>query len=143
MNWTDWLYKHAELASQKSKDTTQVGAALVAPDGRTVLMTGYNGPPRGVRDDIPERSERPTKYLYASHAEANLIAHAARHGVRTDGCTVFTTHQPCAACCRTLIQAGIRSVVYGPGRFQALEAETEATHNMAREASMHMFTLLE
>ena len=41
------------------------------------LLTAYNGPPRGVQD-LAARRGRPAKYLWASHAEANLIAFAAR-----------------------------------------------------------------
>lgn len=132
--WQEYFMAFAKLAATKSKDSTQVGAVLVGPDGE-IRLTGYNGPPKGVLDSM-ERRERPTKYLYASHAEANIIAFAARQGIRTDGCTIYCTHHPCAACARTLIQAGVVAVVYGGGTFQALDAEREAVQNMAREAGI-------
>lgn len=113
MNWNDYYLGFAQHAAQKSKDTTKVGAVLVGPGGE-IRLTAYNGPPRGVRD-LPERFERPTKYLFASHAEANLIAFAAREGIRTEGCTVYVTHLPCASCAKALIQAGIDTVWYGNG----------------------------
>lgn len=74
MNWPEYLMGFAEQAARKSKDSTKVGAVLVTSEN-VAILTGYNGPPRGVKDK-PERFERPVKYLYASHAEANLIAHA-------------------------------------------------------------------
>jgi dCMP deaminase len=135
-NWPDYLMGFAQHASIKSKDTTQVGAILIDEEG-TVILTAYNGPPRGVQD-LPERRERANgvKYLYAAHAEANLIAFAARKGIRTDGCAVFVTHHPCAACARTLIQAGIRAVRYGPGSTSMPDEEFAAAAIMFREAGV-------
>lgn len=134
MNWPQYLYGFAAHAATKSKDTTQVGAALVGPEGE-VRLTAYNGPPRGV-EDRPERFERPRKYLFASHGEANLIAFAAREGIRTAGCSVYVTHHPCAACARTLIQAGVSAVYFGPGTTSMPAEEFEAADVMFREAGV-------
>ena len=95
ITFAEWYMRHAQLAACKSKDSTRVGAALISPEG-VVCLTSYNGPPRGVHDR-PERRERPAKYLYSSHSEANLVAFAARLGIQTAGCTVYTTHTPCAS----------------------------------------------
>lgn len=134
MNWHEYLYGFAAHAALKSKDSTQVGAALVGPD-REVRLTAYNGPPRNVRDHA-ERRERPTKYLFASHAEANLVAFAAREGISTKGCTVYVTHFPCASCARSLIQAGVASVVFGPGTTKIAEEEFAAARQMLLEANV-------
>lgn len=82
--------------------------------------------------------ERPTKYLFAAHGEANLISFAARRGVPTKGCRVYCTHISCAACARTLIQAGIVELVHGDGSFQAMETESSATRIMLAEAGVHV-----
>ncbi len=132
MDWDQYYMGFAAWASMKSKDTTKVGAILVDPDG-AIILTAFNGPPRGV-DDLPERFERPTKYMFASHAETNLITFAARRGITTKGCKVYCTHISCASCARTLIQAGVVELVYGDGNFQALAAEEEATKQMFYEA---------
>ncbi len=136
MNWTDYYMGFAQHAALKSKDSTQVGAVLVGPDGE-VRLTGYNGPPKGVLD-LPERRERPAKYLFASHAEANLVAFAAREGIRTAGCTVYVTHMCCAACARTLIQAGVVNVVVGPGTTSMPVEEFDAAAIMFREAGVRV-----
>jgi len=133
-SWQDWHMGAASHAATKSKDSTKVGAALVGPL-REVLLTAFNGPPIGVRD-APERFVRPAKYLYASHAEANLIAFAARRGIRTEGMTVFVTHCPCAACARSLIQAGIGEVVYGPGVTSMPDEDFDAALQMFEEAGV-------
>ena len=136
-HWQEYYMDFARLAATKSRDTTKVGAILVGPEGE-IRLTAFNGPPRGVRD-LPERFERPAKYLYASHAESNLIAFAAREGIRTKGCTVYSTHQPCAACTRTLIQAGVAKVIYGTSTFgpgSPYAAEMKAAETMFAEAGI-------
>lgn len=133
-SWTAYLFDFAWLAAKKSKDATKVGAVLVGPD-MEIRLTAYNGPPRGV-EDRPERFERPTKYLFASHAEANLIAFAAREGIRTRGCTVYVTHHPCAGCARTLIQAGVSAVRFGPGQTSMPAEEFAAAAIMFEEAGV-------
>ena len=134
MIWMEYLYGFAKHAAKKSKDPTQVGAALVGPD-REVRLTGFNGPPAGVLDS-PERRERPRKYLFASHAEANVIAFAAREGISTKGCTLYVTHAPCSACARSIIQAGITCVVFGGGVTCMPTEEFTAAQEMFKEAGV-------
>lgn len=139
--WQNYLMGFAKHAATKSKDSTKVGAVLVG-ENREVLLSAFNGPPMGV-EDRPERFERPTKYLFASHAEANLIAFAARRGIQTEGKAVYVTHMPCAACARTLIQAGITDVVYGSGTFVDLDAQQDAVLTMFREAEVDLSGFIE
>src|SRR3546814_836020 len=114
MNWDQYFIKMAELAATKSKDpSTKVGCVIVGPDN-AVRMTGYNGPPRGVLD-LPERFERPAKYLFTSHAECSAISLSARNGVAIDGCTMYVTHFPCNECAKMIVASGIRRLHYGPG----------------------------
>lgn len=133
-SWTDYLFGFAAHAATKSKDSTQVGAALVGPDGE-VRLTGFNGPPRGV-GDMPERRERPAKYLFSAHAEANTVAFAAREGIRTKGSRLYVTHFPCSACARLIIQAGIVEVCVGPGTTSMPPEEFEAAETMFGEAGV-------
>lgn len=109
--WSARFLDMARLVASWSKDSTQVGAVAVSP-ARAVLETGYNGIARGVRD-LPERMQRPAKYLWTSHAEENLVAHAARQ--RLEGATVYVTHLCCSRCARMLINAGVARVVCGDG----------------------------
>lgn len=142
MEWDTYLIGFAEHAAKKSKDSTQVGAVLVGPN-REVRLTGFNGPPIGVKES-DERRERPTKYLFASHAEANVLAFAARSGIPTDGCSLYVTHPPCAACSRTIIQAGIKCVAIGEGLLSAAggwEADILASREMFAEAGVKVKTL--
>ena len=133
-DWLDYLMEIARVAARKSRDTTKVGAVLVGPH-REVLLTAYNGLPMGVAD-VPERMERPIKYMYTSHAETNLVAFAARNGICTEGKSVVTTHYPCSSCARVLIQAGIVCVAYGDGSTSMGRAEFEVAHEMFTEAGV-------
>lgn len=51
-------------------------------------------------------------YVRAVHAEGAAIIDAARHGVATKKCTMFTTTFPCHECARHIVAAGIKEVVY-------------------------------
>lgn len=109
-----WAKRFLELArhiSSWSKDpSTKVGCVVVGPD-KEIRSTGFNGFPRGVKDD--ERlHERELKYPIICHAEENSIMHAARIGISLKGCVAFVTHPPCCRCARSLIQAGINEVVF-------------------------------
>lgn len=91
--------------------------------------------PRGV-SDLPERMERPAKYLWTSHAEENAIAHAARSGARLKGCTLYVTHRPCCRCARAIIQSGIIAVVVGDGQTSMPAEEFEVAMLMFQEAGV-------
>jgi dCMP deaminase len=109
----DILMRIAELWAMRSTcGGAQVGAVL-ARDGR-VLSTGYNGAPAGmphcscVRYEVdPEQEPCATSV----HAEANVIAFAARYGLVTEGTTLYSTLMPCTTCAMLLLNAGVERVV--------------------------------
>jgi len=110
-----WDIRFLELAkhiSGWSKDpSTKVGCIVVGED-REIRSTGFNGFPRGISDDNDRLTDREKKYPLICHAEENAIMHAARIGVSLKGSTAYVTWPPCSRCARSLIQAGIKEVVY-------------------------------
>lgn len=110
-----WDIRFLELAkhiSGWSKDpSTKVGCVVVGED-REIRSTGFNGFPRGISDDNDRLTDREKKYPLICHAEENAIMHAARIGVSLKGSTAYVTWPPCSRCARSLIQAGIKEVVY-------------------------------
>jgi len=134
-SWPTYFMGFARHAASKSKDpNTHVGCVIVGPDYE-IRSTGFNGLPRRVAD-LPERMERPAKYLWTSHAEENAVAHAARIGTALKGCTAYVTHHPCARCARSLIQAGIACVVVGDGLTSMPAEEFAVAKEMFDEASV-------
>ena len=110
--WDDFFMRMCDIVSLKSKDpSTKIGAVIVSDDHK-VKSLGYNGFPTGARDklnDVPERYERPAKYLWTEHAERNAI-YNAETSVR--GCSIYINNlPPCCDCARAIIQTGIQEVI--------------------------------
>lgn len=100
---------------------------VIAREGR-VIVTGYNGAPAGLehcdhRCSMPHECIRFTGSHHpscnaskgcevATHAEANAIAYAARLGIALEGATLYCSLNPCMACARLIINAGISSVIF-------------------------------
>tara|TARA_Y100000310_G_scaffold344859_1_gene460067 strand:- start:6588 stop:7046 length:459 start_codon:yes stop_codon:yes gene_type:complete len=112
LQWNEYFIGIANQIKLKSKDrNTQIGVVLVGEDNE-IVSTGYNSFPRGIKDDIEERQERPEKYFWFEHAETNAIINAARIGVSTKGTVMYMTCDiPCAACARAIINAGIKTII--------------------------------
>ena len=111
MNWVDYFKNIANQVKLKSKDKkTQIGVVIVGKDNE-IVSTGYNSFPRGIKDDVDERQERPEKYFWFEHAERNAIYNAARIGVSTKETTMYLSNWfPCADCARGIINAGITTI---------------------------------
>lgn len=112
MKWDQRFIQLAKHIAQWSKDpSTQVGCVVVGPD-REIRSTGFNGFPRGIEDTAERLSDRNLKYPLICHAEENAIMHAARIGVSLRDCIAYATWPPCTRCARSLVQAGVREIVY-------------------------------
>jgi dCMP deaminase len=99
----------------------RVGAIVVRD--RRILSTGYNGTPTAMvncEDGGCHRCAHPEDYASGEgydvcicvHAEQNALLAAARFGVAIEGCTMYTTLQPCFGCLKELLQASVREVCY-------------------------------
>jgi dCMP deaminase len=126
--WDAYYLRICRHVASRSKDpNTQIGCVIVGP-AHEIRSTGYNSFPRGIRDDVPERLERPAKYLWMEHAERNAIYNAARAGTSTEGCTIYVEIMPCMDCARAIVQAGIREVVISRERMQRYSSEYYNEH---------------
>lgn len=110
-NWDARFLRLAREVASWSKDpSTSVGAVAVRE--KRVLATGYNGLPQHVQDTQARLQDRDTRLAMTVHAEANLIAYAARHGVCLAGSTIYVWPlMSCSNCAAVLIQAGASRVV--------------------------------
>lgn len=104
----------ALLSAKRSKDpSTQVGCCIVDHNNKIVAV-GYNGMPQGLSDDeFPWGREGDflnTKYAYVCHAELNAILNSTVSSL--EKCTLYTTLFPCNECTKSIIQKGIKSIIY-------------------------------
>lgn len=118
--WDKRYLSVAKLISSWStclKSNRQVGAVIVK--NNRILTTGYNGAP----SEVPSCKERnmcnkettntvSQECCYAVHAEQNAIAQAAKLGISIEGATLYCTHSPCSVCAKSIINSGIKRVVY-------------------------------
>jgi len=132
------------LASEKSKDpSTKIGAVLVRGDN--IVSIGYNGFPRGIEDSDERLHNREEKYFYVVHAENNAILNAARNGIATKDSVLYTSGMPCNECAKSIIQAGIKTVVLhkqypnlSHGKWSKSVSKAE---EMFDEAGIHIISL--
>lgn len=124
------LMKMAGVASERGTCSRLQVGAVVSKNGR-IIATGYNGAPAGLPhcEHVDPSKLAGGEYLnfvnrlgkwanyregcdIAEHAERNAIAFAARYGLALEGGDMHVTHAPCAACARSVINAGIARVFY-------------------------------
>lgn len=118
ISWDECFMRVAHVIAERSKDpSTQAGAVIVDPNN-VVLGMGYNGFPRGISNDaLPWDKEgkfENTKYAYVCHAEENAVYNANNS---TQGCIIYCTLFPCNECTKTIIQNGIKEVVYESDKY--------------------------
>lgn len=103
-----YLLMATEWAKLSHCTRKKVGALLVK-DGM-IISDGYNGTPSGFANDC-EDGEGNTHW-YVLHAEANAIMKVARSTNNAKDSTLYITLSPCKDCCKLILQAGIKRVVY-------------------------------
>lgn len=120
----------AAADAQKSSDWwRQVGAVLVK-DGKVLFMrhnvalpSDYTpnafGDPRSNFDAGEAQYKDLGKFI---HAEAGIIAEAAKNGISVEGSSLYVTTFPCPACAKSVAIAGIKEVYYSKG-YSLLDAE--------------------
>jgi dCMP deaminase len=115
------LAELAEEAALRSLDWwRQVGAAIRFADGSVEVATNEHHPhPHAIyaagdpRANFTQGVE--LELSTATHAEAALIARAARAGRATEGATVYVTDFPCPPCAKLIANAGVARLYYRQG----------------------------
>lgn len=136
-SWQNYFLQIAAVVKTRSKDpNTQIGCVIVDSDNQ-IVATGYNDLPRNARN-VAQRFERPTKYDYMVHAEANAIFAAARRGISLKGCTLYLsgTHFSCLGCARAIIQSGISEVYLPTPDFNNTTHQFEESYNLLIECGV-------
>lgn len=113
------------FAEQSTCNRGNVGVVIV--QDRRIVSCGYNGSPPGAPHCLDVGCEPADGCLRTIHAEANAILWAARHGVKLEGATMYSTHSPCLTCAQAIVQSGIILLVFDTTyRLARLEVLNEA-----------------
>jgi dCMP deaminase len=111
----------AEAAALDSVDWwRQVGAAIRFADGTVRAVANEHGPNRLSAYAVGDPRSNFYKGVElelstATHAEARLIAEAARDGLSTRGAVVYVTDFPCPPCAKLLAAASIERLYFRTG----------------------------
>lgn len=89
----------------------RVASALVNRDS-VILVPARNGTPYGQPTCRELGADPRERCQYCIHSEKNVINHAARLGVQTQGHDIFTLKRPCIGCANDIVQANISGVYY-------------------------------
>lgn len=146
IDWHSMFMGVALLASARSKDSrTRNGACIASADHR-ILGVGYNGLPRGCSDQDPiywmddDSDPFHSRHSYVVHAEMNAILNCVT--LPLTGSRIYTTQFPCPRCTQSIIQVGIKEVVWL--RRKAHQARSqEAASKMFRDAGVRVLSLEE
>jgi dCMP deaminase len=103
-----YLKMAVEWAALSHCTRKKVGALLVRDN--MIISDGYNGTPSGFPN--PCEDANGDTHWYVLHAEANAILKIARSANDAKGSTLYITLSPCKECCKLILQAGIRRMVY-------------------------------
>lgn len=136
ISWDECFMKIAHVISERSQDpSTQAGSVVVSKDN-VVAGVGYNGWPRGIEsDDLPwdrDGDFENTKYAYVCHAEENAIYNS---NSSTKDCKIYCTLFPCNECAKTIIQNGIKEVIYESDKYADVP-EFKASKRMLKLANI-------
>lgn len=129
---TDAFHKEIMTKSyeqaQKSPDWWRNIGAIIIKDNK-IIFTGFNRPlpsdqTHNIFGDPRSNFDYGVSYDLSKfiHAEAGLIAMAAKQGVPLEGTSIFVTTFPCPVCAKSVALAGIKKVYYTEG-YSLLDAE--------------------
>ncbi|AGR41439.1 deoxycytidylate deaminase [Spiroplasma taiwanense] len=118
IDWDTYFLAMVQLNAMRSKDPdTQVGSVIVN-DLKQIISTGYNGLPRGLSDDNYPWNRKGelenTKYPYVVHAELNAILSSKESVIN---CIIYTSLFPCNECTKSIIQSGIKKIIYSNDKY--------------------------
>ena len=111
--------KMTDIVAQRSDCLKRQVGAIIVKDNH-ILSTGYNAAPEGIkgcneRGFCNRQDSHQGENLclcMSSHAEQNAIALAAKHGISCEGATIYINLFPCSSCMKSIINSGIKEIVY-------------------------------
>ncbi|MFS0780844.1 ComE operon protein 2 [Bacillus sp. 1P06AnD] len=112
ISWDQYFMAQSHLLALRSTCTRLTVGATIVRDNR-IIAGGYNGSIAGGVHCIDQGCYVIDNHCVRTiHAEMNALLQCAKFGVPSDGAEIYVTHFPCLQCCKSLIQAGIKTVHY-------------------------------
>lgn len=138
ISWDECFMRMAHVIAERSKDPSTQAGAVVVNDANVVVGLGYNGFPRGIRNDVlpweREGDLENTKYAYICHAEENAIYNSNNS---TKDCRMYCVLFPCNECAKTIIQNGIKEIIYESDKYKDTPA-VRASKKMFKLAKINI-----
>jgi len=122
------LLKNLDQAAQVGSDFFRRVGAAVVKDGKVVLSSRNRHLPT---EHAPYESGDPRgnfssgdhiEFSTSIHAEAELIAQAAREGISIKGMDMYATVFPCPPCSKLIAESGVRRLFFAGG-YSVLDGE--------------------
>ena len=120
--WDEYFMEIARVVSKRTSCFSEPKGAVIVIDNKFIVSTGYNGAPMGITSckEIGYCLKKSMGYGHgeghhiclANHAEENALIIAARLGHTTNGAKLYCTHKPCFQCTKSIINSGIKEVIY-------------------------------
>ena len=113
ISFDKWALNVAEQIKERATcKKAKVGAVLIN-DEKAIISTGYNGAPKKGKECLEVGCLIVDNHcVRTTHAEINAITQAASQGSPTRNSTMYTTITPCFTCIKTMINAGVKRVVF-------------------------------
>ena len=128
--WDHYFMGIVELVAKQSTCRYRHTGAIIVRSKR-IIATGFNGAPPGVEHctdtgvcvkdkAAKELSEQlgghatglADDFCVALHGEQNAIIQCAKHGIPTEGASIYILHSPCYRCAKMIAGSGIKEVIY-------------------------------
>ena len=119
-DWQEYFLQVMDTVATRANCDRGRAAAVIVKDKR-IVATGYVGAPTGlptcdevghlIKTAYDERGGQHKHCVRTTHAEANAIAQAAKHGTSIDGAEIYIRMTPCLDCTKLLVNAGIVHVI--------------------------------
>lgn len=124
----EFIQKSNQIAKKSPDWWRQIGAIIVK--NAQPILFGYNRPLIAKDYTLGTFGDPRSNFDYGQHielvktihAEAGLIAEAAKRGISLEGASIYISTFPCPACAKLITAAGIKKVYYEQG-YSLLDAE--------------------
>lgn len=128
-NFEQQMFANAYFEAGKSSDWWRHVGAVVAKDGLPLFITHNTFQPHEQQQYVDGDARTLfhagefIEFTSALHAEAAIIAQAARAGVSLDGAEMYVTTFPCPPCAKLIAAAGITKLYFTEG-YSLFDAQT-------------------